>query len=147
MQNKAGATGSLNGTVSDSVTKKPVAGAKVLLGTKSANTNANGVYSITNIVPGSYPMTVSASGYVTQNVVDTGNTTGTVASKPVPTGGFKEYDLNFKISSTTVPGLRAGQTVWCAATTTDFPNLLTVGTVLTGNLDHSLGWWVLKKPR
>ena len=75
----------------------------------------------------------------------TGNTTGTVASTPFPTGAANEYNLYLNITSTTVPGLVAGQQVLCAASTTNFPNLLTVGATLTGILDHSLGWWVLKK--
>ena len=74
----------------------------------------------------------------------TGNTIGTVASMPFPTGWPDEYNLYLTITSTTVPGLAAGQQVWCAASTTDFPNLLTVGATLTGTLDNSLGWWVLK---
>ena len=61
-----------------------------------------------------------------------GNTTGTVASTPVSSGGANEYDLYLKITSTTVSGVTAGQQVWCAATTTDFPNLLTAGGSLTG---------------
>jgi hypothetical protein len=74
-----------------------------------------------------------------------GNTAGTVANTPSPSGGANEYNLYLNITSTSIPGLVAGQQVWCSATTTDFPNLLTVGTSLTGNLDHSLGWWVLKR--
>jgi hypothetical protein len=76
-----------------------------------------------------------------------GNTIGTVASKPVTTGASKEYAFYLKVTSTTVAGITAGQQVWCAATTTDFPNLLNVGAVVTGNLDHSSGWWVLKKAK
>jgi hypothetical protein len=37
-----------------------------------------------------------------------------------------------------------GQTVWLAAKVTDFPNLLTAGATVSGNLDKSLVWWVLK---
>ena len=74
-----------------------------------------------------------------------GNTTGTVASTPAATGSPNEYALYFNITSTTVTGLSAGQQIQVAATTIDFPNLLTVGATLTGDLDHSLGWWVLKK--
>jgi parallel beta-helix repeat protein len=75
----------------------------------------------------------------------TGNTIGTVASTPFYTGAANEYNLYVMITSTTVPGLTAGQQLFCAASITDFPNLLTTGAILTGNLDHSLGWWVLKK--
>jgi hypothetical protein len=73
-----------------------------------------------------------------------GNTTGTVASTPVSSGGANEYDLYLKITSTTVSGITAGQQVWCAATTTDFPNLLTAGVSLTGNLSNAPGWWTFK---
>jgi Putative Ig domain len=74
----------------------------------------------------------------------TGNTTGVVAGKPAASGGANEYNLYLKISSTTATGLAAGQQVWCAASTTDFPSLLTVGATLTGNLDNSQGWWTFK---
>ncbi|MGI2335913.1 MAG: rhodanese-like domain-containing protein, partial [Dehalogenimonas sp.] len=73
-----------------------------------------------------------------------GNTAGIVASTPVATGGASEYAFSLKITSSTVSGITTGQLVWCAATTTDFPNLLTVGAALSGNLDNSLGWWVFK---
>ena len=67
-----------------------------------------------------------------------GNTyTGTVDNKPVSSGGTNQYNLYFKITG--------GQTVWCAASTTDFPDLRTVGATLTGIMDHSCGWWVFKK--
>ena len=65
----------------------------------------------------------------------TGNTTGTVASIPSPSGATNEYNLYLDIN---------GQLVWAAATTTDFPNLLTLGAALTGTLDNSPGWWVFK---
>jgi Putative Ig domain len=73
-----------------------------------------------------------------------GNTTGTVASTPVSSGAANEYDLYLKITGTTVSGITAGQQVWCVATTSDFPNLLTVGSTLTGNLSNSPGWWTFK---
>jgi hypothetical protein len=73
----------------------------------------------------------------------TGNTTGVVESKGIATGATNEYDLYLKITSTTVSGVKVGQEVWLAATTTNFPNLLTVGATVTGNLNDSLGWWVL----
>ncbi len=69
------------------------------------------------------------------------NATGVVASTPSPSGGANEYNLYLTITTTTVSGIVAGQQVWLAATTTDFPNLLTVGATVTGNLDHAAGWW------
>jgi hypothetical protein len=76
-----------------------------------------------------------------------GNITGKVASTPAPSGGKNEYNMYIKITGTTVSGFTIGQQVWCAASTTDFPNLLTVGATLTGTLDHSPGWWVFKKAK
>jgi hypothetical protein len=115
----------------------------------------------TSVVPGTYPLTIKGtSGSLVHTTgatvvinqtsgptppIPTGNTIGTVASVPKKTGAANEYDLFLKVNSTNVPGLSPGQLVWVAATTTDFPNLLTVGATLSGNLDHSLGWWVLKK--
>jgi hypothetical protein len=75
---------------------------------------------------------------------ETGNTTGIVSSTPVPSGAYEEYNFTLKIVSTTVDGLSPGQELWCVSTTSDFPNLLTVGATLTGNMNHSIGWWVLK---
>ncbi len=75
-----------------------------------------------------------------------GNTTGVVSSIPVPSGAYNEYNFTFKIISTTVDGLSPGQELWCVSTTNEFPNLLTAGASLTGDMDHSLGWWVFKLP-
>ena len=72
-----------------------------------------------------------------------GNTVGRVVGTPIATGGANEFGFNLNISSTTITGVTVGQQVWVAATTTDFPNLRTYGATLTGNLDRSLGWWVL----
>jgi hypothetical protein len=82
----------------------------------------------------------------TANTVITasGNTIGVVAGKPVASGGANEYCFYLKITSTTVSGLTVGQQVWCAATTISFPNLLTVGSTITGTLNNSTGWWIIK---
>jgi uncharacterized repeat protein (TIGR02543 family) len=77
-------------------------------------------------------------------VVASGNTTGVVASKGVKTGATNEYDLYLTITSTTVPGVSVGEELWIAASTTNFPNLLTVGATISGNLSNATGWWVLK---
>ena len=66
----------------------------------------------------------------------TGSITGTVTSAPSPSGATNEYNLFVNV---------AGQQYWLAATTTDFPNLLTIGSTLTGTLNHSRGWWILIK--
>jgi hypothetical protein len=78
-------------------------------------------------------------------VIVTGNTTGKVFSNPAASGGANEYNLYITVTNSTVSGITVNMQVWCAATTTDFPNLLTVGAILTGNLDYSRGYWRLVK--
>ena len=107
----------------------------------------NTTYHFRAQVPGSSTFYGTDNTFTTaSNIVITisGNTTGVVASKPVASGAANEYCFYLKITSTTVAGLSAGQQVWCAATTTSFPNLLTVGSTITGTLSNSLGWWVIK---
>jgi len=88
------------------------------------------------------PTTTIATTTTTTTV--SGNTTGTIENAPVASGASNEYNFNLTITSTTIAEITAGQQILVAASTTDFPNLLTVGTTLTGNLDNSPGWWVLK---
>ena len=98
---------------------------------------------------GSAAVTVNGdllSGQITSTIGTSvsGNTVGTVVGTPVASGGINEYNFYLKVTSTTISGVVVGQTVWCAATKTDFPNLLTPGVSLMGNLDRSYGWWVIK---
>jgi len=58
--------GTLAGTVTDSGTAQPIAGATVSAGTASATTNASGQYTL-SLPPGSYTATASASGYTSQS--------------------------------------------------------------------------------
>jgi len=59
-----GAGGTVSGTVTDSVTTNPISGAKVLLGSRTTNTNAAGIYSFANLPAGNYPgITASFAGY------------------------------------------------------------------------------------
>ena len=65
-----------------------------------------------------------------------GSVVGIVSSASSTTGATAEYDLFLTIN---------GQQVWVAATTTDFPNLFSVGATLIGILDYSNGWWTFTK--
>jgi hypothetical protein len=59
-----GAGGTIQGTVTSSVTGLPISGATVSLGSRTTTTNASGVYSFTAIPAGTYPTeTVAATGY------------------------------------------------------------------------------------
>jgi hypothetical protein len=56
--------GTLSGTVTDSVTSGPIGGATVTLGTRTAATNAGGVYTFSSLPAGTYPTVVASSaGY------------------------------------------------------------------------------------
>ena len=119
----------------------------VISGTPSTPCNAAPVTwqltdSLGNIAIQSLSITVNNA--VSALTTSAGNTTGLVASVPVSSGAANEYDLYLQITSTSASGITAGQQVWCAASTTDFPNLLTLGATLTGNLDNSSGWWTFK---
>jgi carboxypeptidase family protein len=60
--------GSLNGTVTDGATKAPIAGATVTLSDGMIRTtDSNGNFSYSIVLNGTYTLTVSAPGYVTQS--------------------------------------------------------------------------------
>ena len=87
--------------------------------------------------------TMTSAKTTTTTATVSGSIIGTVENKPVVSGASNEYNFNLKITSTTMAGITTGQQVWVAASTTDFPNLLTVGATLSGILNNSSGWWVL----
>ncbi len=64
---RAGTTGILEGTITDSASGKPIAGAKVVAvsgsGTFSGTTDAHGFYAIMALLPDTYTVRVSAKGY------------------------------------------------------------------------------------
>jgi hypothetical protein len=111
----------------------------VISGTPDTGVDPSIVFKVTDSNGATASHTLSIT--INSSTTIAGNTVGTVAGAPVSSGGDNEYDLYLTITSTTVSGFTAGQQVWCAATTLDFPNLLTVGVSLAGNLSNSLGWW------
>ena len=75
-----GAGGTLSGTVTATTGGAPISGATVALGSRTATTDVNGLYSFTNLPAGTYPsITASAAGYdsstATSIVVTDGGTT------------------------------------------------------------------------
>jgi hypothetical protein len=78
----------LTGTVTDAVAGTPVSGATVSAGTASASTNANGVFTITGLAPGTYTATASATGYAAQSasvtITAASTTTQNFALSPNP---------------------------------------------------------------
>jgi len=59
-------TGTISGTVTEAGTSSAISGASVSTtpATTTATTNAQGAYTISNVSPGSYTVTASASGYI-----------------------------------------------------------------------------------
>ena len=86
------ATGSIQGSVTDSVTGKAVSGASVSVDTGQSNTtDTNGSYTLNNVPTGDHTVTVSASGYVKQqqqtSVTEGGNSTVNFALDPETSTG------------------------------------------------------------
>jgi hypothetical protein len=89
-------TGTLQGTVTNASTSAAISGATVTIaGGASTTTNSSGFYQITNVTPGTYSVTASATGYNTGTntgvSVTAGNTTTSnfalaAVSGPVSTG-------------------------------------------------------------
>ncbi len=63
----SGPHGTVHGTVTDSTTGSPLAGAKVAVGSNSVNTAADGTYSV-SVLPGTYTVTASDYGYASSSV-------------------------------------------------------------------------------
>jgi len=86
------ATGSITGTVTDSGTGDPIAGASVSADTgQSTSTDGSGNYTLGGVPTGDRTVTASASGYVTlqaqTTVNDGGTSTVDFALDPEPVGG------------------------------------------------------------
>lgn len=90
-------TGDVAGTVTDSSTGAPVAGATVSVAGKSATTGSDGKYSITGVTGGTYTLTVTATGYQSWSssvtVVNGSTVTLNAALTPTSTGGGSNLAL------------------------------------------------------
>jgi hypothetical protein len=60
---QAAGAGTLTGIVRDIYTNVPIAGATVTIGAKTGYTEANGIFSIPELIPGIYSVAFTASGY------------------------------------------------------------------------------------
>ena len=89
------ATGNISGTVRSSFDNSVMSGVTVAVtGGTSATTNASGVYTLSNLSPGTYTLTVSKTGYTTQ--------TGTAA---VTAGATTTKDFTLVSSDATPPSV------------------------------------------
>ena len=121
-------TGSLSGIVGSGAT--PVSGATVVLnpGGYTATTGALGTYSIDNLTPGDYTVTVTATGYETW----TGN-------KTVATGtNIQNVDLTPIVETGSLTGVvRSGATPVSGATVTLTPGGYTATSIIGGGFSIS----------
>ncbi|MDA2923033.1 carboxypeptidase-like regulatory domain-containing protein [Patescibacteria group bacterium AH-259-L07] len=74
------ATGAISGIVVDNDTLNPIVGAAVTDGTRSATTDANGAYTITDVPEGTYTVTASATGYTSVSQTGVAVTTDTTTT-------------------------------------------------------------------
>jgi phosphatidylinositol-3-phosphatase len=100
---------SISGTVTDSVTQAPISGATVSYSGGSTTTNGSGGYTMTNVAPGTYTVTASATGYTSQSaqVSVTAGMTTTQSFTLVPppgriTGTVTDSVTTAAISSATI---------------------------------------------
>ena len=93
-------TGAIAGTVTNSSSGAPLAGATVSDGTRSATSDTNGAYSIANVPAGTYTVAASASGYI-----GTSQSASVVASRTTaaPFSLSRQYmfvkSITFKVKS------------------------------------------------
>jgi thermitase len=74
--------GSITGSVTDAKDGSPIVGAMVADGARTATTDASGKYTIVNVPPGTYQVTVSKSGYYSSSL------TATVVSGTITVANF-----------------------------------------------------------
>jgi len=89
-----GATGTLQGTITNASTSSAINGATVTAGSNTTTTNASGFYQFSSLSVGTYSVTASAPGYNNNtvsgvNVTDGGTTTQNIALTPAATSGCK----------------------------------------------------------
>lgn len=115
--------GTLQGTVTDSVSGSPLGSASVnLTGPETANTTtlANGTYSIPSLMPGSYTATFSRSGYAPTSIgvtISSGGTTIQNASLVAATGTIISQ---FAAPASNTTGIAFdGTYIWIGDKTTD----------------------------
>jgi hypothetical protein len=96
----------LTGSVTDSSTARPIAGASVTAGGSSATTNGSGAYTITGLAPGTYTATASATGYTAQStsVTLTGGSTTTQNFALTPNPGTITGTVTDTANATPIAG-------------------------------------------
>ena len=132
--NNAGNTGSISGTVKDSVTSAPISGASVTCtGTPTCTgttTAADGTYTLSNLTPGTYTVQVTATGYGTQSQPDT------VTTGAAPADDFTLIPNNGTISGTVTDSVTHAALTGASVTCSGTPSC--VGTTTSGSGTYTL---------
>ncbi len=128
-----GPHGELLGTVTDTASGAPVAGAKVTAGDLSATTDAAGKYDLT-VPAGTYDLTATAFGYTTQTasgvvIADGGKVTKDFALAAVP---------KVSVSGTVIDGSGHGWPLYAGFSVN--------GTALSGSTDPTTGRYSVQLP-
>ena len=121
---------SMSGLITDSLTGNPVSGASVILGVYSTISDYSGNYTINNIAPSTYTLTVSKVGYKT-------------STQTVTIAGGENQTLNISLSppdltppeltiDTTVPLVLNSYTLTVEGTATDIQSNVSVAYALNG---------------
>ncbi len=134
----AALTGNLTGKITDSSSGMPLQGAQIMLsGVPAGETDAQGIFLITDITPETYQMTVSAAGYISRSsqiIITAGTTTDmqtiqlTRLEPPAPlsgtalTGTVTDMDTGETIAGAKITIIRSGRS---ATTGSDGTYILT----------------------
>lgn len=139
--------GTIQGTVTSSVTGLPINGAAVALGSRTTTTNASGFYSFAGISPGTYPTDMaSATGYnsstITNVVLANGGTTTQNFALGTPAASACLTDTAQADFQTGVPTNTDLTTVAGDVTLTNTPNIDQQNTTLgtNGNGINTTSW-------
>lgn len=108
-------SGDVSGTVKEAITGNPIAGATVTIGGKTAETDMQGKYIISNLAGGSQSGTVARYGYTTKNV------SVNVAGNTVYNVELSTTAPRVVLNATSAPNIFAldGKTIVAAQTTMD----------------------------
>jgi len=132
-------TGTISGTVTDASTGNPISGASVSTNptTLLVTTDAQGRFSISNVTPGSYTVSASASGYIagSASVTVTGGQTATanLALQPEPTTGTISGHVTEEGTGTPIAGASVSTQPATTTATSDSQGDYTISDVTPGS--------------
>jgi Flp pilus assembly protein TadG len=134
-----GPSGTITGTITDSVTSAPISGATVqIAGVGTTTTLADGTYALSNIPPATYTVSASATGYLSANrtnvVVTAGATTSNINFALVPNTGTITGTVRDATTGLAIPGVTVTATgASTGVGTTNASGVYTITPLTPGN--------------